>query len=256
MSWRGSVTTVLVAWMSLAFLAPAHAHAAYEGSDPADGSTVSSPPSRITADFTERLVDGSRLSVYDPCGDQVDGGDSLVVNDRLTVSMSADKQGTYRVHFAVVSSIDGHPTNGDFTFTSSGGDPCQSEESGGGDTDSGNGGDSSTGSSGGRGSTGSTSSGGGSTGRSTRGPSHAPTNDSTRSEKGTHSGGTRNHGLPRSREQGPGRSNRRTLALEEESQDPSALDGLELVPFLMTMGVAVVIGATAGRVYVLLADDD
>lgn len=110
------------------FASPALAHAAYESSDPANGTTVSSPPSRVTAEFTEPLVDGSRLEVYDPCGSRVDNGDSLVAADRLTVSMSADKQGTYRVHFEVVSSVDGHPTSGDFGFTSSGGSPCPGEE--------------------------------------------------------------------------------------------------------------------------------
>lgn len=54
---------VSVAILLLTVSAPvAQAHAAYESSDPADGATVSSPPSRVTADFTEPLVArGSRL---------------------------------------------------------------------------------------------------------------------------------------------------------------------------------------------------
>ena len=119
-----SVMALLIA----APTSPAFAHAAYESSDPNDGSTVSQPPSRVIADFTERLnPDASSLSVYDPCGTRVDRQDSLIANDRITVSMSADKQGTYVVRFEVLSAVDGHPTSGQFSFTSSGGSPCPEE---------------------------------------------------------------------------------------------------------------------------------
>ena len=114
--------------LSLLVAPSASAHAAYESSDPSNGATVSSPPSRITAQFTEPLVSGSKLEVYDPCGAQVDGGDSFVAGDQLTISMSADKQGAYRIRFSVVSAVDGHPTNGEFGFTSTGGAPCEQPE--------------------------------------------------------------------------------------------------------------------------------
>lgn len=107
-----------------AFTGLASAHAAYEGSDPANGSTVSSPPSRVIAEFTEPVVQDSLLEVYDPCGVRVDNGDSIVASDRITVTMSGDKQGTYTVVFNVVSAVDGHNTSGDFTFSSSGGAAC------------------------------------------------------------------------------------------------------------------------------------
>ena len=111
-----------------AFTGTASAHAAYEASDPADGSTVSNPPSRVIAEFTEPVVQGSNLEVYDPCGAKVDNGDSIVASDRITVTMSGDKQGTYTVAFNVVSAVDGHNTSGEFTFTSSGGAACPGAE--------------------------------------------------------------------------------------------------------------------------------
>lgn len=118
----------VLALLSAALTAPAFAHAAYESSDPDNGSTVSQPPSRVIADFTERLnPDASSLSVFDPCGTQVDGRDSLIATDRITISMSADKQGTYVVRFDVLSAVDGHTTSGQFSFTSSGGEPCPDE---------------------------------------------------------------------------------------------------------------------------------
>jgi methionine-rich copper-binding protein CopC len=100
------------------------AHAAYKSSNPADGSTVASPPGQITAEFTEPLTDSSSMSVFDPCGDQVDHGDSNPNGYNMSVSMSGDKAGKYTVEFKAQSALDSHVTSGAFTFTSSGGDPC------------------------------------------------------------------------------------------------------------------------------------
>lgn len=122
---RRALGLFAVAVVCSALTGTAFAHAAYESSEPNNGSTVSSPPSRVIADFTERLSsDNSNLSVFDPCGKQVDHQDSLVANDRITISMSADKQGTYVVRFEALSAVDGHLTSGQFSFTSSGGEPC------------------------------------------------------------------------------------------------------------------------------------
>lgn len=104
------------------------AHAAYKDSDPKDGETVSSPPSRVMAEFTEQVVQDSYLEVFDPCGRQVDNRDSFVVHDRITVSMSGEARGVYVVRFNVVSAVDGHPTVGSFDFTSSGGSECPGQE--------------------------------------------------------------------------------------------------------------------------------
>lgn len=117
---------LLTAVGALSLTGPASAHAAYEDSTPRDGETVSSPPDRVIVDFTERIIPESTLSVSDPCGAEVDNNDSVVVNDRITISMSADKQGTYTVRFAVQSAVDGHNTQGQFTFTSSSGSACDS----------------------------------------------------------------------------------------------------------------------------------
>lgn len=122
---RRALALAIIALFSASMTAVAFAHAAYESSDPDNGSTVSSPPSRVIADFTERLESSnSSLSVIDPCGTQVDRGDSLVANDRITVSMSANKQGTYVVNFQALSAVDGHVTRGRFSFTSTGGEAC------------------------------------------------------------------------------------------------------------------------------------
>ncbi|HEX2294471.1 MAG TPA: copper resistance CopC family protein [Actinomycetota bacterium] len=104
------------------------AHAAYKSSNPADESTVSSPPSQVTAEFTEPLTDASSMQVFDPCGQQVDNGDSNPSGYEMTVTMSGDKAGRYTVQFKAQSALDSHVTSGSFTFTSTGGAPCPGSE--------------------------------------------------------------------------------------------------------------------------------
>lgn len=118
---------VAVAALFAATAPVALAHAAYKGSDPADGATVASPPVQISAEFTEPITESSSMSVFDPCGAQVDNGDSDPNGYNMTVSMSGDRAGTYTVEFKV-QSVDSHVTSGSFTFTSSGGDPCPGAE--------------------------------------------------------------------------------------------------------------------------------
>ncbi|MDQ3953260.1 MAG: copper resistance protein CopC [Actinomycetota bacterium] len=116
---------LLVACAALVAAAPAaSAHAAYKSSDPADGATVASPPSRVSAEFTEPLTQSSSLQVFDPCGTRVDHGGSTVSGYEMSVSMSGEFSGTYVVDFTAQSSFDSHTTRGSFTFTSSGGSSC------------------------------------------------------------------------------------------------------------------------------------
>jgi methionine-rich copper-binding protein CopC len=120
----GAAVTAMLAAAAPAVLA----HAAYKSSDPADGSTVASPPSQISAEFTEPLTDSSSMSVFDPCGEKVDHGDSDPNGYNMTVSMSGDKAGTYTVEFRAQSALDSHVTSGSFRFTSSSGGPCPGSE--------------------------------------------------------------------------------------------------------------------------------
>ncbi len=110
--------------------APASAHATYEDSNPAKGAAVPSPPGEVWVQFSEGVEDGSKLEVFDECGDQVDNGDTRVtgtLSDTLTVSVSGDKAGAYTVTWSVVSA-DSHPVSGDYSFRSSGGASCPGDE--------------------------------------------------------------------------------------------------------------------------------
>lgn len=126
---RGAGLLVLLGALVLALgtISPAVAHADYRGSDPADGETVSSPPSDVKAEFTEPPASGSSLVVHDPCGERVDSGNYSYEGfplNTMSVSMSATRAGEYRVQWTVVSAADSHTTRGVFTFVSSGGEKC------------------------------------------------------------------------------------------------------------------------------------
>ncbi|MFE0675260.1 copper resistance CopC/CopD family protein [Streptomyces sp. NPDC058867] len=112
----GAVLVLLV----LGGAGTASAHAALSGTDPADGSVVSTAPRQLTLTYTESVglladsvrvlgPDGRRLELGDA---EHAGGSSKV---RVTLPRSLD-QGTYTVAWRVVSA-DSHPVSGAFTFS-------------------------------------------------------------------------------------------------------------------------------------------
>jgi copper resistance protein C len=248
----GKALAGVAAAVIVAAAAPAAlAHAAYKSSNPADGSTVASPPSSVTAEFTEPLTDASSMSVFDPCGNQVDHGDSRPTGYEMTVSMSGDYAGTYTVEFKAQSSLDSHTTSGAFTFTSSGGDPCPGSEpppepkTGGGSGGGGGG-----------------SSGGGSGGGSVAvedpvasgGSGAAVASGSAGSRKGARPDGKPSGRTNRRPTQRPsGRSGAETVALQntgstQPAEQPAPWD-LPLSGVAMAFVLCVMIGAAGGRVY-------
>lgn len=251
---RASIGVGVAFLLSLLFAPAAQAHAAYESSEPDNGSTVSSPPSQVIANFTEPLVEGSRLDVYDPCGDKVDNGDSIVAGDQITVLMSADKQGRYTVRFDVVSAVDSHPTNGDFSFTSSGGAPCagaaggeeqgpsQQPQSGSGGGGGGGGTSSSDGSA--TSSSGSSEGSEASSSQARRAGSKKQSSEQISSAAG---GGKRGAAaLHRQRARVP---NIQPLAASGAAEPGSVLTGIPGATFAMGLVLAALIGAAGGKIY-------
>jgi copper transport protein len=115
------VLVVLLPFLLLGTAAPASAHAALRGSDPADGSVVKSPPRYVTLTFTESvgLLDDS-FRVLDPGGKRLDTpapehapGRSDSARVRLPGKLAA---GTFTVAWRVVSA-DSHPVSGALTFS-------------------------------------------------------------------------------------------------------------------------------------------
>ncbi|WP_225641874.1 copper resistance protein CopC [Streptomyces werraensis] len=108
-----------VAGALLAGAAPASAHAALTGSDPAQGAVVDTAPPQLSLTFSEPVAVGDdSVRVLDPKGERVDKGDpanpsGTTYSVRL---VSGLPDGTYTVAYQVVSA-DSHPVAGAFTFS-------------------------------------------------------------------------------------------------------------------------------------------
>src|SRR5688500_14993578 len=101
---------------------PASAHDSAEGSRPADGATVATPPAEVSVTFNQNPLGlGSQVRVNDPAGtDWADGKVEIVDNVASQKLREGAPAGKYAVAWRVVSS-DSHPIEGTFTFTASSG---------------------------------------------------------------------------------------------------------------------------------------
>ena len=115
--------------LTMLLAGPAQAHAGLESSDPADGATLQTAPTQVTASFTEPPdPDLSSITVVNAAGQEVQAGDALrgAAPRSLAVPLSPDlPDGVYTVSWVVVSEADGHQTAGAFAF-GVGVDPGQS----------------------------------------------------------------------------------------------------------------------------------
>ncbi|MDX2595358.1 copper resistance protein CopC [Streptomyces sp. WI03-4A] len=103
----------------LAGAAPASAHAALTGSDPAQGVVVDKAPTQVSLTFSEKVaMNDDSLQVLDPKGKNVETG--APVNPGGTTYAVKLKgnlpKGTYTVAYQVVSE-DSHPVSGAYTFS-------------------------------------------------------------------------------------------------------------------------------------------
>ncbi|MEU4158115.1 copper resistance protein CopC [Actinoplanes sp. NPDC026670] len=120
---RRRVTTALVGLLiglfgSLLAAAPASAHAALVGSDPAANSVVPDAPNRVTLKFSEsvQLISG-KIQVLAPDGSRADQGDPAVNGAEVTIPLrSGGERGTYLVTYRVTSA-DSHPVAGTITYS-------------------------------------------------------------------------------------------------------------------------------------------
>lgn len=96
------------------------AHAFLDRAVPAVGSQVRGAPTSVTLWFTQELEPAfSTVKVLNAQGREVDRADQSVGSRErsvLHVSLSPLPPGTYRVVWRALS-VDGHVTEGDFTFT-------------------------------------------------------------------------------------------------------------------------------------------
>ena len=217
-------------------------HAAYKSSEPGDRATVDSAPSRVTAEFTEPLADGSYLQVTDPCGAGVDAGDVNIVGYEMSVSMSGDKAGRYSVFYKAFSRLDPHVVEGTFSFTATSGASCPSAE------------EELVASEGGKEAAPRSAGGGGQAPSSGGGVEVAQASSNDRAGEGgarsASRSGTGGSSQPPGRE--PTSATVPNLAAPEETETPrptGALEGIPLGPFVVSLLLAALIGAAGGKIY-------
>ncbi|MGW7816642.1 copper resistance CopC/CopD family protein [Streptomyces puniciscabiei] len=121
---RGSLRTLVLLLLAvtgalLAGAAPASAHAALTGSDPAQGVVVKQAPSQVALTFSEKVaMNDDSLRVLDPRGKPVQTGKpaNLSGTTYAVKLRSGLGKGTYTVTYQVVSA-DSHPVSGAYTFS-------------------------------------------------------------------------------------------------------------------------------------------
>ena len=121
MGWRLLATTLATAILAIAGLvigaSPASAHNVLKSSSPADGKKVARTPSSVVLTFDEPAIAiGTKLVITGPEGPVQIGKPSLVDNTVTQDLQPGSPAGAYTVDWRVTSA-DGHPISGSFTFT-------------------------------------------------------------------------------------------------------------------------------------------
>ena len=121
MGWRLLAATLATAVLALAGLvigaSPASAHNVLKSTSPADGKKVARTPSSVVLTFDEPAIAlGTKLVITGPEGPVQIGKPSLVDNTVTQDLQPGSPAGAYTVDWRVTSA-DGHPISGSFTFT-------------------------------------------------------------------------------------------------------------------------------------------
>lgn len=116
--FRAVVAVVLAAAIGVGLAVPASAHDVLTGSNPADGSTVSTAPSTITLTFDQPAQNYQPvLTVTGPNGNRFSSGAPTVAGDVVSIPVTgAGPAGKYTAAWRIVSA-DGHPVSGEISYT-------------------------------------------------------------------------------------------------------------------------------------------
>jgi copper resistance protein C len=115
-----SVTLLAAALLALAAPASVLGHAELDTMTPANGSTVTTPPTEIVATFTEALDPAkSSLVVVNGSGAQIATGGAVAPDDtkKMTLALPSLEPGTYQVRWTSTSALDGDLDRGTTGFT-------------------------------------------------------------------------------------------------------------------------------------------
>jgi methionine-rich copper-binding protein CopC len=125
--WRPRALAVVLAAAALLLgsATAAQAHNILVGTSPADGSIAKVVPAQVTLTFNEpALALGTEIIVTGPAG-QEQSGAAVLVNNTVTEHLQpGSPAGPYAVLWRVTSA-DGHPVSGKFSFTATSPSPGQ-----------------------------------------------------------------------------------------------------------------------------------
>lgn len=110
-----------------ALAGPAGAHGEIQGTDPAPRSTVRRAPRSVAVTFTEAPTAQAVLKVTDGCRRDVSQGVD-VTDATATVRLALGQPGRWQVSYRVISSLDGHQTQGRYAFTVAGRRDCTPDD--------------------------------------------------------------------------------------------------------------------------------
>ncbi|ROS75373.1 copper resistance CopC family protein [Cellulomonas sp. PhB143] len=116
----GALALGLAGLLATAGASAAQAHDVLVSTDPDDGSTVDAAPGTVSLTFDQpALAVGTQIDVFTPDGTDVSVGDAQVVDNVVSQDVGGTlPAGDYTVQWRVVSA-DGHPIDGEFSFTAS-----------------------------------------------------------------------------------------------------------------------------------------
>jgi methionine-rich copper-binding protein CopC len=101
--------------MSISTGAFAHSH--LEGSNPADGDIVTEPLNEIVLEFDGQIEQGSYIDVTTAEGEAFEPEETIIGDGTLTASFAEPlANDEYQVTWSIISA-DGHPMEGEFSFT-------------------------------------------------------------------------------------------------------------------------------------------
>lgn len=111
---RSTAITILIVML---WTVPASAHAVLVGTNPKDGASFSSAPTKIAFTFNENIGTPAFISVQAPDGSTVKTSKATAIDHvvRTTVT-DVDKRGRYTASYRVVSA-DGHVVEGTIHYT-------------------------------------------------------------------------------------------------------------------------------------------
>ncbi len=110
-----TVLTAILLAMSISTSAFAHSHIG--GSNPADGDVVTEPLNEIVLEFDGKIEQGSYIDVKNSKGQAIDLQEITIGDGKLIGTVAEPlPNDEYQVNWSIISA-DGHPLEGNFSFT-------------------------------------------------------------------------------------------------------------------------------------------